>query len=41
MAVSRPCEECQQVKRCTMHTDRNEKIVYLCRACARELGFNA
>lgn len=47
MAVSRPCDHCGKVKRCHMYT--GERIteseaqlitmVYLCRPCARELGY--
>lgn len=39
MSVSRPCQECSSVKRCTLYTDRDGRVVYLCRRCARELGF--
>lgn len=36
--VSRPCDECGKVKRCTMHRDElTGEMVYLCKRCAREL----
>jgi hypothetical protein len=34
-----PCAQCGTVRRCHMYQDRDHRIVYLCRACARELGF--
>ena len=36
---SRPCEECNAVKRCAMYTDRDSRPVYLCRSCARDLNY--
>lgn len=39
MAVSMRCEQCFQVKRCKLYLDQDQATVYLCRPCARELGF--
>lgn len=46
MAVSRLCDECSKVKRCRMYavdpTEQETSIAghpYLCRSCARELGY--
>jgi hypothetical protein len=37
--MSRPCEQCGKVSRCRMSLDAQRRIVYLCRACAKDLGF--
>jgi hypothetical protein len=38
--VSRPCEQCNTVKRCAMFIDETtRKPIYLCPACARDLGY--
>jgi hypothetical protein len=37
--ISRVCDECNAIKRCRLYLDRENLIVYLCRRCARELGF--
>jgi hypothetical protein len=42
MSVSRPCEQCGHVKRCGLYTrltDSTEERSYLCRPCARALGY--
>ena len=40
MSVSRPCDQCSTVKRCTMFMDdTTRKPIYLCPACARDLGY--
>jgi hypothetical protein len=47
MPVSRPCDQCDKVKRVSMYgraeTGANQGILqstaYLCRPCARELGY--
>jgi len=40
MSVSRPCEQCDAVKRCRMHIDATTgRPIYLCGPCARELGY--
>jgi len=36
--ISRPCDQCGQVKRCRMRRDAEGRIGYVCRPCARELG---
>ena len=38
------CYQCLKVKRCTMHLERDRETgattgIYLCRPCARELGY--
>jgi len=36
------CYQCGKVKRCSLHKDAvTTQIVYLCRPCARELGYTA
>ena len=42
MPVSRPCQHCSKVKRCTLHRDGDHEgvIIYLCRPCARALGYH-
>ncbi len=44
MAVSRPCEECSEVKRCRMFMDDTRSgeptPIYLCGPCAAEHGFS-
>jgi ribosomal protein S27AE len=41
MSVSRPCEQCDTVRRCRMFIDGTTgRPVYLCGACARELGYD-
>jgi hypothetical protein len=37
--ISRPCEHCYGVKRCSLVVDGEGRIAYLCRACARELEY--
>ncbi len=40
--ASRKCEQCRKVKRCLMVLDKHVTpalIVYICRPCARELGY--
>ena len=40
MSVSRPCDQCGTVKRCTMFVDdTTQKPIYLCPACARDLEY--
>ena len=43
MPVSRKCEQCWTVKRCSAYpVDREDSqaaLVYLCRPCARDLGY--
>ena len=45
MAVSRPCDQCGDVKRCKMYMDdtgMGEPVpCYMCNVCAQELGFSA
>lgn len=42
--VSRPCEQCDEVKRCRMYMDDTGTglpvPVYMCAACALEMGFS-
>ena len=42
MPVSRPCQHCGKVKRCALwrDTDHEGTIIYLCRPCARVLGYH-
>ena len=39
--VSMSCHECGKVKRCQMYRDGREenKVVYLCKRCARDLDY--
>ncbi len=47
MAASRPCEECNQIKRChayqrearEVETYRLSVLIHLCARCARALGY--
>lgn len=39
MPPSRECEECGNVRRCRLYLDRDDRVVYLCLRCARELNF--
>jgi hypothetical protein len=40
MSVSRTCEDCFTVKRCNAYAGRDgSALVYLCRPCARALGY--
>ena len=39
MAVSKLCDQCNKVKRCSMYLSNGGDAVYLCRPCARELGY--
>lgn len=40
MGVSRRCDECGEIKRCSMHVVGESKvIVYVCKPCARRLGY--
>ena len=40
MGVSRTCEDCLTVKRCNAYAGRDgSALVYLCRPCARALGY--
>lgn len=41
MAASRKCEECGKVARCEMHVVGEMKVItYVCRPCARALGYS-
>ena len=46
MSLSRPCDNCcvekgkRLFKQVSMYLDDNMKATYLCRPCARELGYN-
>lgn len=41
MAVSRECEQCNEVKRCRMYIDENiGAVIYMCMGCAQELGYH-
>ena len=45
MAISRPCDECYLIKRVTAYREDSREgmagvgLAYLCRPCARELGY--
>ena len=39
MSVSRPCEQCEKVRRCQMYPDRDKRPVYLCQVCAKALEY--
>lgn len=42
MPASMPCHQCGKVKRCSLYsrlTDSTEERAYLCRPCARALGY--
>lgn len=45
VAVSRPCDHCGKAKRCEIYYESGPKqaglsmVNYLCRPCARELGY--
>ena len=39
MAVSKICDHCTKVKRCSMHRGNDGDAVYLCVPCARELQY--
>ena len=48
MAASRPCEECNRVKRCHAYPRAEREVqdyklsstIHLCRRCARALGYD-
>jgi hypothetical protein len=37
--MSHPCDECWLVKSCRMFVDADGRPCYLCRRCARRLGY--
>lgn len=39
MAVSRTCDECLKIKRCRLYRRDDGLLCYLCRRCARVLGY--
>ena len=43
MPISLKCEQCYRIKPCTLFLDQDREgaVIYLCRPCARELGFVA
>jgi hypothetical protein len=39
MMISRECDECGRVRRCRLVIEPSGRVSYLCRRCARELGY--